>query len=128
MTRPAAAIGRAATSIGRRRINGFAHGLHKRGLLGNFIGLAHLVARMHRVDPRQFLAATTIEEQRAIFDTKIAPFFDSKFIRWITDQRSSLFGLGIPPAQYDALAGGKPMADVLRARLEKLACDFPTRG
>lgn len=110
---------------GRRRINGFAHGLYKRGLLGNFIGLAHLVARMHRIDPRQFLEARTIEEQRAIFDEKFAPFFDRKFIRWITDQRSSLFGLGIPPAQYDALAGGKPMADVLRARLEKLACDFP---
>ncbi|HEV2600059.1 DUF3419 family protein [Sphingopyxis sp.] len=110
---------------GRRRINGFAHGLYKRGLLGNFIGLAHLVARMHRIDPRQFLEARTIEEQRAIFEQKFAPFFDRKFIRWITDQRSSLFGLGIPPAQYDALAGGKPMADVLRARLEKLACDFP---
>ena len=111
--------------VGRRRINGFAHGLYKRGLLGNFIGLAHLVARMHRVDPRQFLAARTVEEQRAIFDAKFAPFFDRKFIRWITDQRSSLFGLGIPPAQYDALANGKPMADVLRTRLEKLACDFP---
>lgn len=110
---------------GRRRINGFAHGVHKRGLLGGFIGLAHLVARMHRVDPREFLAARTIEEQRAIFDAKFAPFFDRKFIRWITDQRSSLFGLGIPPAQYDVLAGGKPMADVLRARLAKLACDFP---
>ena len=80
---------------------------------------------MHRVDPRQFLAARTVEEQRAIFDAKFAPFFDRKFIRWITDQRSSLFGLGIPPAQYDALANGKPMADVLRTRLEKLACDFP---
>ncbi|KGB57422.1 DUF3419 family protein [Sphingopyxis sp. LC363] len=110
---------------GRRRINGFARGLYKRGLLGNFIGLAHLVARMHRVDPRQFLEAKTIAEQRAIFDAKFAPFFDRKFIRWVTDQRSSLFGLGIPPAQYDALASGRPMADVLRARLEKLACDFP---
>jgi S-adenosylmethionine-diacylglycerol 3-amino-3-carboxypropyl transferase len=110
--------------VGRRRINGFAHGLYKRGLLGGFIGLAHLVARMHRVDPRQFLEARTIEEQRAIFETKFAPFFDRKFIRWVTDQRSSLFGLGIPPAQYDALADGKPMADVLRARLEKLTCDF----
>ena len=110
---------------GRRRINGFARGLYKRGLLGNFIGLAHLVARMHRVDPRQFLEAKTIAEQRAIFDAKFAPFFDRKFIRWATDQRSSLFGLGIPPAQYDALASGRPMADVLRARLEKLACDFP---
>lgn len=110
---------------GRRRINGFAHGLYKRGLLGGFIGLAHLVARMHRIDPRQFLAAKTIAEQRAIFEEKFAPFFGRKFIRWITDQRSSLFGLGIPPAQYDALADGKPMADVLRSRLEKLTCDFP---
>jgi len=111
--------------VGRRRINGFARGLYKRGLLGNFIGLAHLVARMHRIDLGEFLSAKTVEEQRAIFDTKLAPFFDRKLIRWITDQRSSLFGLGIPPAQYDALAGGKPMADVLRGRLEKLACDFP---
>jgi S-adenosylmethionine-diacylglycerol 3-amino-3-carboxypropyl transferase len=111
--------------IGRRRINGFAAGVYRRGLLGNFIGLAHLVARMHRVDPRQFLNARTVDEQRAIFDEKFAPFFDRKFIRWITDQRSSLFGLGIPPAQYDALAAGRPMADVLRGRLEKLACDFP---
>lgn len=111
--------------VGRRRINGFAHGLYKRGLLGGFIGIAHLVARMHRVDPRQFLEAKTIAEQRVIFETKLAPFFDRKFIRWVTDQRSSLFGLGIPPAQYDALADGKPMADVLRGRLEKLTCDFP---
>jgi len=111
--------------VGRRRINGFASGLYKRGLLGNFIGLAHLVARMHRIDLKQFLDAKTIEEQRTIFDEKFAPFFDRKLIRWITDQRSSLFGLGIPPAQYDALADGKPMADVLRGRLEKLACDFP---
>lgn len=111
--------------VGRRRINGFASGLYKRGLLGNFIGLAHLIARMHRIDLKQFLDAKTIEEQRAIFDEKFAPFFDRKLIRWITDQRSSLFGLGIPPAQYDALADGKPMADVLRGRLEKLACDFP---
>src|SRR3546814_7925332 len=62
--------------VGRRRINGFARGLYKRGLLGNFIGLAHLIARLHRVDPRQFLTATTVEEQRAIFEAKFAPFFD----------------------------------------------------
>ncbi len=111
--------------IGRRRINGFASGLYRRGLLGNFIGLAHLVARLNRVDLRDFLNARTVEEQRALFDTKIAPVFDRKFIRWITSQRGALFGLGIPPAQYDALASGRPMAEVLRERLEKLACDFP---
>ncbi len=110
--------------IGRRRINGFASGLYKRGLLGNFIGVAHLLARLMKADPRQLLEARDIDEQRHIFETKFAPFFDRKFVRWVTDQRSSLFGLGIPPAQYDALAGGKPMADVLRARLKKLSCDF----
>lgn len=110
--------------VGRRRINGFATGLYKRGLLGNFIGVAHLLARLMKADPRALLEARDIDEQRHIFETKFAPFFDRKFVRWVTDQRSSLFGLGIPPAQYDALAGGKPMADVLRARLEKLSCDF----
>ena len=48
-------------------------------------------------------------------------------MRWATARKASLFGLGIPPAQYDALvtSGDGTMASVLRARLEKLACDFP---
>ena len=41
---------------------------------------------------------------------------------------ASLYGLGIPPAQHAALAGGNGkatgMANVLRERLEKLTCDF----
>ena len=39
----------------------------------------------------------------------------------------SLYGLGIPPAQYDALVSASAEGDmsaVLRQRLEKLACDF----
>ena len=50
--------------------------------------------------------------------------FDRAFVRWLTDHPASLFGLGIPPAQYKALAGDERMAVVLRRRLEKLACDF----
>ena len=110
--------------IGRRRIGGFAKGVYKRGLLGNFIGVAHLIARLNGVNPRALLKARSIEEQRAIFDREFAPFFDKGFVRWITDQPASLFGLGIPPAQYEALAGDEKMAVVLRERLEKLACDF----
>jgi len=109
---------------GRRRIGGFAHGLYKRGLLGGFIGAAHILAKLHGVDPRAILKAGSIEEQREIFDTKLAPIFDKAFLRWLTDQPASLFGLGIPPAQYDALCGTEKMATVLRERLEKLACDF----
>ena len=111
--------------IGRRRIKGFTSGFYKRGMLGGFIGLAHLFARLYRVDLGAILAAQTIEEQRAIFEEKFAPIFDRRFIRWLTDQPASLFGLGIPPAQYDVLAGNERMAEVLRRRLEKLACHFP---
>ncbi|WP_033919524.1 DUF3419 family protein [Sphingomonas sp. 37zxx] len=112
--------------IGKRRISGFSKGFYKRGLLGGFIGAAHLVAKLYGIDPRIILQAKTIEEQRQIFETKLAPVFDKKFVRWLTDQPASLFGLGIPPAQYVALAGDDPegISAVLKQRLEKLACDF----
>ncbi|MBY0284175.1 MAG: DUF3419 family protein [Sphingomonas sp.] len=113
--------------IGRRRISGFAKGVYKRGLLGNFIGAAHFLARINGVNPKIILRASSMEEQREIFDRDFAPFFDKAFVRWLTDQPASLFGLGIPPAQYEALAGDSKMAVVLRERLEKLACDFDLR-
>lgn len=110
--------------IGRRRIGMFSHGAYKRGLLGGFIGAAHLVAKLYRIDPRKLLEATDMDEQRRIFEAHMAPIFDKRFVRWLTEQPASLFGLGIPPAQYDALAGDEKMAAVLRKRLERLACDY----
>ncbi|HEX8059100.1 MAG TPA: BtaA family protein [Novosphingobium sp.] len=111
--------------VGRRRIKGFSSGIYKRGLLGNFIGLAHFLAKLYKIDPREILEAETLEDQRRVFEEKFSPIFDRRFVRWLTDRPASLFGLGIPPAQYAALAGDARMADVLRSRLEKLACDFP---
>ena len=115
--------------IGRKRINAFARNIYARGLLGQFISAAHVVARLYRIDPRELLAATSVEDQREIFERRLAPLFDRKFVRWLTQQPASLFGLGIPPAQYEALCSGSAndMAGVLRQRLEKLACDFDIR-
>lgn len=115
--------------IGRKRITAFAKNIYARGLLGQFISTAHVVAKLYRIDPRELLAATSVEEQRAIFERRLAPLFDRKFVRWLTQQPASLFGLGIPPAQYEALCSGSvdDMAGVLRQRLEKLACDFDIR-
>ncbi len=112
--------------LGRQRIDGFATHFHRRGLLGRFITAAHIVAKLYGVDPREMLEAETRAEQRALFEERLSPLFDRKFVRWLTDQPASLFGLGIPPAQYKALAGNGSdgMASVLRCRLEKLACDF----
>lgn len=109
---------------GRRRFSHFTRGIYRQGLLGGFIGIAHLFARIYKIDLKQVLAAPTLEEQRAVFERELAPVFDKTFIRWLTDRPASLFGLGIPPAQYKALAGDRRMAGVLRQRLEKLACDF----
>jgi S-adenosylmethionine-diacylglycerol 3-amino-3-carboxypropyl transferase len=112
---------------GRRRIGGFARGIYRHGLLGRFIGAAHWLARLHGVDPKRMLDARNREEQRAIFETELAPIFDRGFVRWLTSQPASLFGLGIPPAQFEALAGDARMDSVLKARLQKLACDFDLR-
>jgi S-adenosylmethionine-diacylglycerol 3-amino-3-carboxypropyl transferase len=112
---------------GRRRITIFSRDLYRHGLLGVFIGMGHRVAKLYGIDPRDILKASTMEEQRAYFDRALAPLFDKRMIRWATKRKSSLFGLGIPPQQYDALAtaGNGNMAQVLRGRLEKLACGFP---
>ncbi|TKT82855.1 DUF3419 family protein [Aquamicrobium sp. LC103] len=112
---------------GRRRISMFSRNLYRHGLLGLFIGAGHGVARLYGVNPRDLLQARTMEEQRAFYDRAIAPLFEKRMVRWATARKSSLFGLGIPPRQYDALAGAGDggMAGVLRERLERLACDFP---
>jgi len=112
--------------IGRRRIAGFTRNFYRRGLLGQFIGGAHLLARLYGIRPAEILAANSIDEQRAIFESRFAPMFEKRFIRWLASNPASLFGLGIPPAQYEALLGDEPegMVKVLRDRLEKLACDF----
>ncbi len=77
--------------------------------------MGHRVARLYGIDPRDLLKASTMEEQRAYFDRALAPLFDKRMIRWATKRKSSLFGLGIPPQQYDALAtaGNGNMAQVL---------------
>ena len=112
---------------GRRRISLFKGDIYRRGLLGRFIGLGHLLARLHGVDMAGLMRARDLSEQRAWFDAHVAPLFDRPLVRWLTQRRFALFGLGIPPEQYRALCGGDDgaMAAVLRQRLRRLACDFP---
>lgn len=108
---------------GRRRITRFGRNFYRYGLLGKFIGVSHILARALGGRPTRLLEAKSLEEQRAIFEAELAPLFEKPLVRWITSNRASLFGLGIPPAQYDALCdhGQKHMADVLRERTERLA-------
>jgi S-adenosylmethionine-diacylglycerol 3-amino-3-carboxypropyl transferase len=112
---------------GRRRIAAFDRDFYRTGLLGLFISAAHRVARLHGIDPSAIMDARTVDEQRRFFEDELAPIFRRRLMRAVLSRKSSLFGLGIPPAQFDALvsSGSGSMADVLATRLEKLACDFP---
>lgn len=117
---------RVSSALGRRRISFFAGNIYRHGLLGRFIGLSHLIVRAYGIDPRSFLRARTLAEQRHFFETTLSPLFDKPLIRWATSFRMSLYGLGIPPAQYESLAsaGTGNIAMVLRERLERLTCGF----
>jgi len=116
--------GRSVQQLGRRRISIFARNAYAHGVLGSFIGLTHAICRAYGVNLKELLSARTLEEQRAFFKTALAPLFEKRAVRWATANRLSLYGLGIPPAQYEALAGGSDMRHVLRQRLERLACGF----
>jgi S-adenosylmethionine-diacylglycerol 3-amino-3-carboxypropyl transferase len=111
---------------GGRRIAHFSKNFYRYGLLGHFISAAHGLARLYGTDLRTLLRARSRQEQVELFESEIAPLFEKRFIRWLIGRPASLYGLGIPPAQYVALArdGGGDMVAVLRERLRRLACDF----
>lgn len=115
---------------GRRRITVFDRNFYQTGLLGLFIAMGHRIAKFFGVDPAGLMASKSLADQRRFFNEELAPVFDKKLLRWATSRKASLFGLGIPPAQYDSLitSGDGSMASVLKARLEKLACDFPLKN
>lgn len=115
---------RSAFGIGSPRIAMFSKNFYHHGLLGRFIGVGHAVARAYGVNFKDLMRARSIEEQRGFFDAVLAPLFDKRLVRWATSRRLSLYGLGIPPAQYKLLAAGGDMAGVLRERVERLTCGF----
>lgn len=109
---------------GHRRIEGFAQNFYRFGLLGRFITSGHMLARLFGKNPARMMSARSIDEQREIYKADLEPLFRKRLVRAILGYRASLFGLGIPPAQFEALAGDRLMVDVVRERLERLACGF----
>lgn len=110
----------------RRRSRYFTDNIYHRGLLGNFIGISHFLAKAYGIKFDELLNAKSIEEQKEFFEKKLSPLLDKKLITWLTSHPASLYGLGIPPAQYTELAkcADGDMAEVLRQRLRKLCCDY----
>ncbi|WP_162653132.1 DUF3419 family protein [Lentilitoribacter sp. Alg239-R112] len=112
-----------------RKIDMFKNGFYHYGLLGKFIRAAHLVARLHGVDLTDFIQCRTLDEQKRFFKSNVEPIFNSRLIKFIAKNRVSLFGLGIPPQQYEELANaaGGDILGALKERTRSLMCNFPLK-
>lgn len=103
--------------IGRPRHAYFTDGFYRHGMLGRFIGLAHLAAKLSGIDPAILLNARPDAPARIEALQRLDRACHSWFARLITATPALLFGLGIPPRQRALLGGGAPLNDVLHRRL-----------
>ena len=113
-----------------KRINFFRRGgLYEHSRNGYFLRFFHKFSRLLGCRPDEVLKAKTPEEQAALYEKFIAPFFDSFVIKTIGKMPVTMFGLGIPPQQYDELkkdlAEGGNIIDVYRERTKRLAVEYP---
>lgn len=112
------------------RISFFTNaGLFDHSRNGYFLRFFHRMSNMLGCRPAELLKAESLEEQQSLYKKHIDPFFDSFVIRTLGKLPVTMFGLGIPPQQYDELktdlTEGKTVIDIYRERVRKLASDYP---
>ncbi len=115
--------------LGKPRFRYFCENAYQHGLLGQFIASSHKLVKWLGGDLSKMMEARTLEEQQAHFSRYVEPVFRHPLIRWIARQPWALYSLGIPPAQFAALAADAGpelnLADLFKERMRHLACDFP---
>lgn len=113
-----------------KRINFFRKGgLYEHSRNGYFLRFFHKFSHLLGCRPEEVLKAKTPEEQAELYEKYIAPFFDSFIIKAIGKMPVTMFGLGIPPQQYDELKKDLPenanLIDVYKERTKRLAVEYP---
>lgn len=113
-----------------KRINFFSKGgLYEHSRNGYFLRFFHSLAHLFGGKPEEILKAKTPDEQAELYKTHIAPFFDSFIIKTVGKLPVTMFGLGIPPQQYEELKkdlrDGGSLIDIYKERAKRLACDYP---
>lgn len=114
--------------LGQKRIHMFRDGLYRQTRFGYFMRFLHWIARRTNYHPEKLLTATSLYEQKAIFNQHIAPFFDNKLVKFLGKLPMSVFSLGIPPQQYKAMKEQGNLIEQYRERVERLACDTPIQN
>jgi S-adenosylmethionine-diacylglycerol 3-amino-3-carboxypropyl transferase len=111
--------------IGRPRHAYFTNGFYRHGMLGRFIGLAHLVAKIARIDLAVLLTGEIDSPERIEALDRLDRLFHSPLARLLTRTPALLFSLGIPPQQRAILGSGAPLNEVLHQRLLRLINGHP---
>jgi S-adenosylmethionine-diacylglycerol 3-amino-3-carboxypropyl transferase len=111
--------------IGRPRHGYFTNGFYRHGMLGRFIGLAHVLAKFARIDLAALLNGKVDAPERVQSLHRLHRLFHSPWARLITETPALLFSLGIPPQQRALLGGGAPLNEVLHERLLRLINGHP---
>ena len=112
-------------SIGRPRYAYFTNGFYRHGVLGRFIGLAHLVAKLAGIDLEVLLTGDVDAPERIEALDRLYRLFHSPLARLMTRTPALLFSLGIPPQQRALLGAGAPLNEVLHERLLRLINGHP---
>jgi S-adenosylmethionine-diacylglycerol 3-amino-3-carboxypropyl transferase len=111
--------------IGRPRHAYFTDGFYRHGMLGRFIGLAHLLAKFARIDLEALLQGKFDDPKRIEALARLDGLFHSRLARLITGTPALLFSLGIRPQQRILLGAGAPLNEVLHQRLMRLIDGHP---
>jgi S-adenosylmethionine-diacylglycerol 3-amino-3-carboxypropyl transferase len=111
--------------IGRPRHVYFTNGFYRHGMLGRFIGLAHIVAKLAGIDLAVLLTGKVDAPERIEALDRLRSLFRSRLARLMTRTPALLFSLGIPPQQRALLGGGAPLNEVLLERLLRLIDGHP---
>src|SRR5882757_8684444 len=114
--------------VGRPGHAYFTDGFYRHGMLGRFIGLAHLVAKFAKIDLAALLTGNVDAPERIEALNRLKSLFHSPLARLITTTPALLFSLGIPPQQRDLLGGGAPLNEVLHERLLRLINGHPNES
>ena len=111
--------------IGRPRHAYFTDNFYRHGMLGRFIGLAHLLAKFARIDLAALLNGKANSPERIEALDRLNRLFHSPLARLITGTPALLFSLGIPPQQRALLGAEAPLNEVLHERLLRLINGHP---
>jgi S-adenosylmethionine-diacylglycerol 3-amino-3-carboxypropyl transferase len=109
------------------RIKYFAKGFYNYARNGYFLRFFHRFAKSIKCDPNNLVKAKTMAEQEEFFNKNVAPFFDNFLIKLLSKTPVTVFGLGIPPQQYNELKkdAANGIISLMRERTHRLCAGFP---